>query len=747
MPPVPMRDDPLSPKTLAQPLVCVLCRRGEEGLLRETLKSLQVAHTQAQGLVAAEEGADALGSGSNVSTTIVLSSNARSLIGKAFPELRHTNQDIIFLRAGVRVSRNWDILLAGVASLHPRIAAVSPVCLQDPYFSIASPNTPPPDLQETNHWLQAARRRKVFAVPFFLPSCVYFKTAALGAVHEALEQLSEDGLAHALWAAGWSLVGFEGLYVDDSRVPRNPRDPRPKGREDITDFLQHHPLTNLRWAFAHRPSTPPTPVHEQSLGPTQLHVAHSWGGGLGQWIHDFVTTDTERRNLVLRSIGTWGRFGQRLALYHGSSHIPLREWSLSLPIRATAIFHYEYQEILNEILQTYGVEVILVSSLIGHSLDVLRTSVHTILVFHDYYPICPFLYLHYNEPCTQCNPNTMESCFVHNRLPRIFRNVTVQECFLLREAYVRTLMSRRIPTVAPSPSVFHQLWRIEPRLQELEHRAIPHGLPSFFFGIPRGSADLETRHARFEGLHVLIPGRVSREKGGLLLRKVFQELPSFTFTLLGCGEDGAAFKKLSNVRMIPHYEREQLPKLVEEIGPHIALLASVVPETFSYTLSEMQALGIPTVASAVGSFVDRIHDGVTGWLCAPTTTAIVDRLRTLAASPQSMHAVAQNLEKQALRTTLDMIRDYHALAPRPFSCPSRLVAYFETANAHGLINAQEPKRHRTLYVNPQAPLRQVVLEFLDYVTLKACHTPRLTGLYRKALTAFLASLRRWLSRV
>ena len=46
----------------------------------------------------------------------------------------------------------------------------------------------------------------------------------------------------------------------------------------------------------------------------------------------------------------------------------------------------------------------------------------------------------------------------------------------------------------------------------------------------------------------------------------------------------------------------------------LAMSVSIVPETFSYTLSELWAAGIPVLATRLGAFGDRIVDGENGWL-------------------------------------------------------------------------------------------------------------------------------------
>lgn len=74
---------------------------------------------------------------------------------------------------------------------------------------------------------------------------------------------------------------------------------------------------------------------------------------------------------------------------------PLRYWDLGLPIRATATAHLQYQAILREIIADFRVEAIIVSSLVGHALDVLATGLPTVILAHDYYPFCPAVVIYF----------------------------------------------------------------------------------------------------------------------------------------------------------------------------------------------------------------------------------------------------------------------------------------------------------------------------------------------------------------
>jgi hypothetical protein len=92
---------------------------------------------------------------------------------------------------------------------------------------------------------------------------------------------------------------------------------------------------------------------------------------------------------------------------------------------------------------------------------------------------------------------------------------------------------------------------------------------------------------------------------------------------------------------------------------------SIVPETFSYTLQELFELGIPPVATRVGSFADRIQDGVNGFLVEPTRDAVLGRLRDISQNRTPLKDISQFLRANPPRRMEEMLADYEAVIALP----------------------------------------------------------------------------------
>ncbi|MDD3676832.1 glycosyltransferase [Thauera propionica] len=641
--------------------------------------------------------------------------------------------DVAYVRSDCAVAGEWDMLLARAACEDGAIAVASPLTAATPTLSpFAGPKPAWMAVDHVNRWLPQLSHGQVFEVPAPAPFCAYWRAAALEALARQGVEQALDQAEDALLRLGWRFVGCDWVYVD---APPGAASLNPRPSEGLQSFLTYHPLLRMRhgfgeagaWGEASLP--PPVPM----VKPVQLHVAHSWGGGLGRWVEDYCRADEARWNLVLRSIGTWGAFGQRIALYRSHQmDRPLRDWLLDMPIGSIAVRHLQYRRILDEIVRDFRVDAIIVSSLIGHSLEVLDSGLPTTVVAHDYTPFCAALSIRFDGLCTHCDTSRLQQCFARNPLNRFFRDAGAPYWQAMREDYLARLRQAHIRVAAPSASVARNLRALAPALGEIPVNIIPHGMD--FPGSPDWAPAATGR------LRLVVLGSMAPQKGADLLAAALPALKAFADVyLVGCGDEGERFKALGADRVLARYERDALPEIIAGIAPHAGLLLSVVPETFSYTLSELWAMGVPPVATRLGGFADRIDDGVDGCLCALDAEDLVRVLRRLDADRALLAGMRARLLVRPVRSCAQMVADYHRL--QPLSARSPLAGVRAGVPGRPLserLQAADTDAVGALHVDRQVPLRTVLRDFSSYLQQKIAATPRL-GVWRKR--ALLALLR------
>lgn len=483
-----------------------------------------------------------------------------------------------------------------------------------------------------NDSIAAAAARPGFAPVRFRPERL--TVIAPGKLQQALEQ-ARQGLCHM----------YDGIWVEDHQAVVNSHCwPAP----DVTAAIGHLNAAFERPAAA-KPRTA-LPHYGFDKRPVTLHISHSWGGGVERWIQDISSSDTRHNHLILASGGSTETqiHGQKLTLYATgqTGRVPVREWVLAPAISSTDVTHGNYRNILAGIIQRFGVGRILVSSLIGHSMDVLGTGLPTAHILHDYYPAWPALDL---DPLAFAGEDDNGQIEVARGIAAsgdsfLFAERRPEKWTRLAQAWRAAVRTHEIALAAPTNQVLTR-WRrlVNDPLEKA--KIIPHG----FTGWPANTAAIAPRPAGCGRLNLVVVGRLSHGKGLQLLADALQQglHRHARITLLGCGRQGMEFFGWPGVDIVLDYRHEQLPEHLARIAPQAALFLSTVPETWNYVLSETRALGLVPIATRCGSFEERIEHDETGILFDPQPAGLVKALADLNARPERFDAMRSALPAEA----------------------------------------------------------------------------------------------------
>ena len=601
-------------------------------------------------------------------------------------------RDLLLVADGAMLPFLIEERLRKAAYDAPQIAAAVPLCDVSELYSLVEAARRPVRADEAvlvDRSAYCMGLRGYYEAPRIHPVCAYIRRDSLDPCLAALSgagpQETLDQLTRAWTASGLACVLVDYAYVGfEGDVPAAVAS---VDRIEEQAFVRHHPIASLRRCLqeAMREGLPPVSTPGLDSRPVQLHVMHYWGGGLDRWVRDFGRASDSRVNLVLSTYRIGENGGQRVVLYSDpAAQIPVRTWDIARAIRSTVTASFEYRAILEQVVREFDVEAVLVSSLIGHSIDALTLPVKTIVVCHDYYPICQAINPQFHGTCERCTASDLSECARMNPLNTIFVDQTSAEWHEMRTRYVDRLLERHIEMVVPTRSVETTLKRLEPRLAAMPMHVIAHGVDI--------DAAPVVPAARKPGakLKVVVLGRLSLHKGMELLREASAGLAKHAeITIVGGGGNGAKLAKACGWKSIEKYSLDELPSLMAELAPHAAILPSIVPETFSYTLSELWALGIPPIATSLGSFAERIVDGETGFLVKPTAASLVECVARLRADPAALDRVARTLATRPREsTTAQMAAAYEALVPLAPRPEARFAVGIGTETA-----LTEPYRH------------------------------------------------------
>ena len=637
-------------------------------------------------------------------------------------------------------------ITSSLARLHPfleeRIAAVFPLSMVHAHShalmdSQASLNL---SAEELDTWLNRYALGKTVEVPSLAGLAGWVSLRTLR------EQQCDDdrALEAALRLAGQSMLVSDEAFVDDSGIAPF-IDPSRSLPQDIADSLAihnsyiaiRHPLSELNG----RKEAPP-PYLEEGPGAI-LNISHSWGGGLARWINDFAEADGDHISLTLRSVGNKDVAAHSLALYMKGQPVPLEQWRLTTPILSSSVGSAEYRRVLAEIMQAFPIRAVVVSTLIGHSLDLYRMRLPVIHVLHDFFPWCPPLYAHFESPCTQCDSDRLTECLKKNKAHEFFRNEPTEYFIGFREHLLNVLQSDQVSLVAPTESVRSRWQQLAPGLQSARIDVIGHGLPKSqikAFRKARWQPDAKRKP------HVLVLGSLAKHKGGDILSKALPDiLEGFDVTLLGCGDSIRKFPSQPGLTVKRWYQLHELPELLEDIKPDLGLLLSVVPETFSYTLSELYAAAVPPIATHLGAFLDRIEPGETGWLIEPKKKALLKQLSVLAKDLGAIEKVKNNLLAMHIDTTKDVAKRYLALLPDYHAgAQPRPLAKSVLAPQSAKLGSSEPLP-AALVIPENSTYRMAMIQFLDYSMVRLQQVTGVRRLLRPLVSLPLRVLRKLVS--
>ncbi|MDH4020666.1 MAG: hypothetical protein OEU84_13810, partial [Xanthomonadales bacterium] len=409
------------------------------------------SHLEHEGLIQTENGYDQPG--------LLVAELARRFPGRP----------VIFLRAGLQPSRQ---LLDNLKSLLDQVD--QPVALT--LLSNASIN-PFAGLRTTGGKLNydPAELVKLLA-PGQLHTLTTWTDHFVLLSADLVEHLSEDGsdaaLMHRVHAAGGSLMVPDHLFLHDTEsrlftsIKLQPHESAyPPPFSELSSRIQ-------QWFNAGIENLPSLPDDDK---PATLHITHSWGGGVAQWLKSFIETDHKQPNFQLRSENPQSGlgYGQKLSLYAGNElRCPIASWWLTPPIESITDSYTGYQDILTGICGRYGIGRVFVSSLVGHSIDALRSRLPTLQILHDHFPVWPLLSVN-PQPYLQHGdaPNLKLALGEHVRAQE-FPDKDAQAWSLIHDAYLQALKENQVKVVAPGQSVLDLQNQLEPAFKTLPARVI-----------------------------------------------------------------------------------------------------------------------------------------------------------------------------------------------------------------------------------------------------------------------------------
>ena len=535
-------------------------------------------------------------------------------------EARET-ADVVLLNSDTVVTPGWLEKLARCAASDSRIGTITPfsnnaeICSL-PRFCVNNPWPAGDDGRSLVAALELAAAPTYPDLPTGVGFCLYIRRALMDTI----------GVFDPVFGLGYgeendfcmraSAAGFRNVLCEDTLVLHLGGSSFGEKRADLAErntalLLERHPqyLALVRDYIAADPLRPLRELalthHRMLTGPPEgvLHVLHGHGGGTEYHVRALIAASKSafRHYLVIANGDDW-----RLE-EHGGGEITGYDFRRARD--------ETWQEFLGGLVARFGIDLVHLHNISGcrhgiaSALAALRIPYgYTV---HDLNFACPTI--------TFIGPDGRYCGAITD--PEVCRKcLAAQPEFAAVDIAAwrtehRGLLERAAFIIAPSRWASSVLWRYFP-----EHSVaiVPHGSGD---GLPRDDAIYTRLDLPDDGVPtVAVIGAIGPDKGSRRLERLVEltrERGSrLRWVLIGYLDRGRAQTQSEDAVFTQHgpFDSREIGALLDHYRVRLVAYPSVGPETFSYTLSESWAAGLPALVPPIGALAERVSATGAGWV-------------------------------------------------------------------------------------------------------------------------------------
>jgi O-antigen biosynthesis protein len=592
--------------------------------------------------------------------------------------------DVVLLNSDCEVTPRWLEHLAESAYRDPKIATVTAISDNAGAFSvprIGVANDRPHHLSgdEVGRLVTRASQHVAPTTPTGNGFCMYVKRAALDDVGlfdaEAFPRgYGEEGdfcmrARDARWlnVVDDSTIVFHrrsasfGAEKDElMRVGRQRLDSRhPNYTRLIRAFVKSEGLVRVQetvgaayarsTSLARRPRPRILYVHHRGTGGTPETTADLMGALVDGYEPYLLTSDT-------RALELWRTEAEGAEL--------VERWVLPERIRPEQFTQPAYRAAVADMLTRHAIDLVHIRVLLAHTFDLPSVAraldIPVVLSFHDYFLVCPTFHLldEANRFCGGvCTPGD-GAC----RIPSDW----VRGVPHLKHAWVKDwqqAVARMVVDcdafVTTSPGARAIYLRTYPRLADAPFPLIEHGRDLAF-------EPVEAMPNLRGPVRVVIPGAFDVHKGAPFIQRLVELDTAGRLELHFLGSVPEEFRHLGVIH--GPYERRQFARKMHEIRPAFVGIFSIWAETYSHTLSEAWAAGVPVLVNDLGAPKERVEAHGGGWVLDHLDPeGAYKRVIEICDDPAEYRRVRAEVSLRGVRSLRAMADDYDRLYRSTFA--------------------------------------------------------------------------------
>jgi glycosyltransferase involved in cell wall biosynthesis len=332
-----------------------------------------------------------------------------------------------------------------------------------------------------------------------------------------------------------------------------------------------------------------------------LQITHCWGGGIEIYVQDLIDllgSDYDIYTLKCEK--------NRLILEYPKDVGDVAYFDLPSKVGFLDITNTDYKKVFEHILVENNIDLVHVNITLGHTFDVFESakslSIPLVYTVHDFFYICPSIHLVDRDGvhCKTCRHGSEDRDCIYNHPYVMEKGFSGDSLYRWRKKFKAVKDSIDL-YVFPSESckeIFTDYYDIE----NDRCRVIPHGT---------SISQAPTKSVHHDELRVGIIGTMLKHKGEALYREILKSVANELIWFYHFGDGILNDDKLIKVGA---YQRSDISQLLRDNEIDLVLLLSTWPETFSYTLSESIASGLPAIVTNFGAQSERVEKHGAGWV-------------------------------------------------------------------------------------------------------------------------------------
>ena len=583
--------------------------------------------------------------------------------------MKHSSNDVLLLNSDTVVSINWLEKIKKCAYSAENVATVTPfsnnatlvsvpICLQRNEIDDI-------DIKEYNDILEKLSTHDYPELPTAHGFCMFIKRSVLDEIGYFDEESYGRGYGEETDFSYRCLdFGYRHLLCDDTIVYHKESQSFSSERDKVIEehmkiLKDKYPLycdRTDRW-LKYLPIKNYAEKIYYSLKLNNglsnvLILIHNWEtktGGTTLHVRDLIQSLNDKYNFFVLSVHPDFDNYVLYSVINGEEHKII----LNNVFRYSdyAFYNSNYKKLLETIIDDFNISAIHVHHMQNHYFDVVSVAeekkIKKIITLHDFYSLCPTINMLEcgGQFCIEKSDKKCSECLL--KLKGL-KNDIVDNW----QHNFHKLLKKFDRIITPSEDAKQYILKF---YKDLDIQVIEHGLE-----MKKSSYRPNIDKNNF---NVAMIGVLCNHKGG----NIFYELinsskENIHFHSFGYSEIKSLSKNRKNYTYHGLYKREELPKLLAQNDIDLICFLQKWPETYSYTLNEAIASGIPVLSFDIGAGAERIKRHGFGWTIPLNYSMkdLSDKIMDIFNDKEDFKKVLNKIDEYKIKTINEMGAEYDA---------------------------------------------------------------------------------------